>query len=105
MNDFLRSLLEKFQSPGGGPATVTFDDSVRRGIAMHLETMLLEAPRWLDAPTCEGWWWCRSDGEVDSVYFVGIDEGGKFVELNCRRTAVEKMVGQCRWFGPLVPPS
>ncbi len=59
-----------------------------------------DAPRWLDAPTCEGWWWFGE--EVVEVYhdkrrnkllvlYAGFDE------------QTEPKAG--RWFGPLLPPS
>ena len=57
---------------------------------------------WLDAPTCEGWWWYRSnvDGETWIIH-VEPNESGK---LWCDESLVmpEEMPG--RWFGPLVPP-
>ena len=60
---------------------------------------------WLDAPTCEGWWWFKDDlgyapcvvhitkGFDGFVYYkAGYDDPG----------TVSKRPG--RWFGPLVPP-
>ncbi len=58
---------------------------------------------WLDAPTCEGWWWFidREGGcgiaDVDSdggVHLVGIESIQGLDYIKC-----------FRWFGPLVPPS
>ncbi len=103
MNDFLCSLLDKFQSPGGCEATVTFDDSVRRGIAMHLETMLLEAPRWLDAPTCEGWWWFH-EGDEKTIVEVVQGDGLEFWDYENDHARFVRFT-KGRWFGPLVPPS
>ncbi len=64
---------------------------------------------WLDAPTCEGWWWAEgSDGleivRVAKESWTALKPGGFAVYA----TEVEydlSLSEFTRWFGPLVPPS
>lgn len=60
---------------------------------------------WLDAPTCEGWWWFRkynSDELEIAKVFYDLGTG----QLVATRSGVlrEFMTADGRWFGPLTPP-
>ena len=64
-------------------------------------------PVWLDAPTCEGWWWYKQDERKIEV--VRVEQWGEsLAESNVWSNATEidclisEMPG--RWFGPLAPP-
>ena len=64
---------------------------------------------WLDAPTCEGWWWLKREGRDTEIvrvsvvgaadlwfaYFAGSDEQCDVTRLSARGG---------RWYGPLTPP-
>ncbi len=98
MDDELEKLLDQLESaidPGGGGDNQWY----RKDIRAAWKRIKGEAV-WLDAPTCEGWWWFGE--EVVEVYhdkrrnkllvlYAGFDE------------QTEPKLG--RWFGPLVPPS
>ncbi len=71
---------------------------------------------WLDAPTCEGWWWYQpagSDLEVVQVAARRASRGQCFAVLRAGCEAglwgmdadVLSELPAGRWFGPLVPPS
>ncbi len=68
------------------------------------------APRWLDAPTCEGWWWKNSgDGwqvvRVVREHFHGEHEPELVAYVTGDDMWVTVTTSDGSWFGPLVPPS
>ncbi len=66
---------------------------------------------WLDAPTCEGWWWYEPAGSGLEVVQVAL-HGESFSVLRAGCEAdygfpayILSELPAGRWFGPLVPPS
>ncbi len=64
--------------------------------------------RWLDAPTCDGWWWCDRDWEPD-CYMTGKQSQVVYFDGTVVYTTADECPRKLsdtsgRWFGPLVPP-
>ncbi len=78
-------------------------------IALAIDAM--PSDLWLDAPTCEGWWWYQPSGSDLEVVQVAA-RGQSFAVLRAGCEAdygfpayILSELPAGRWFGPLVPPS
>lgn len=79
-------------------------------IALMIDRMPADTPRWLDAPTCEGFYWFK-DGH-DSERQLEVVEVYKMRGSNELRFSFCSSDEMCRlpdnpmarWYGPIVPP-
>ncbi len=105
IDEELENLLDCFESavdPGGGQYALSAREPIRAAWKR-----LKGNNHWLDAPTCEGWWWKKTQYNLE-VLFIQMHDGELHALIHGEHwpLSTEKHPGVGgRWFGPLVPPS